>query len=90
MLGDAYAKKNDLNHAVEAWTKLIAAYPKDVALVSTVVNKIGQSGQGCRGQADHRGGRGFESRRPGSRAPQVASFCWPPRYVERPPPPASR
>ena len=37
MLGDAYAKKNDLNHAVEAWTKLIAAYPKDVALVSTVV-----------------------------------------------------
>ena len=45
MLGDAYAKKNDLNHAVEAWTKLIAAYPKDVALVSTVVNKIGQSGQ---------------------------------------------
>ncbi len=45
MLGDAYALKNDLNHAVEAWTKLIAAYPKDVQLVSTVVNKIGQSGQ---------------------------------------------
>jgi len=45
MLGDAYAGKNDLNHAVEAWTKLIAAYPKDVQLVSTVVNKIGQSGQ---------------------------------------------
>jgi tetratricopeptide (TPR) repeat protein len=45
MLGDAYAQKNDLNHAVEAWTKLIAAYPKDVQLVSTVVNKIGQSGQ---------------------------------------------
>ena len=45
MLGDAYAQKNDLNHAVEAWTKLIAAYPKDVSLVSTVVNKIGQSGQ---------------------------------------------
>ena len=45
MLGDAYATKNDLNHAVEAWTKLIAAYPKDVQLVSTVVNKIGQSGQ---------------------------------------------
>jgi predicted Zn-dependent protease len=45
MLGDAYAAKNDLNHAVEAWTKLIAAYPKDVQLVSTVVNKIGQSGQ---------------------------------------------
>jgi predicted Zn-dependent protease len=45
MLGDAYATKNDLNHAVESWTKLIAAYPKDVQLVSTVVNKIGQSGQ---------------------------------------------
>jgi predicted Zn-dependent protease len=45
MLGDAYALKNDLNHAVESWTKLIAAYPKDVQLVSTVVNKIGQSGQ---------------------------------------------
>jgi predicted Zn-dependent protease len=45
MLGDAYAQKNDLNHAVEAWTKLIAAYPKDVQLVSTVVNKIGMSGQ---------------------------------------------
>ncbi|MBK5187239.1 MAG: hypothetical protein JJD97_03280 [Gemmatimonadaceae bacterium] len=45
MLGDAYAGKNDLNHAVEAWTKLISAYPKDVQLVSTVVNKIGQSGQ---------------------------------------------
>jgi predicted Zn-dependent protease len=45
MLGDAYAQKQDLNHAVEAWTKLIAAYPKDVQLVSTVVNKIGQSGQ---------------------------------------------
>ena len=45
MLGDAYAQKNDLNHAVEAWTKLIASYPKDVQLVSTVVNKIGQSGQ---------------------------------------------
>lgn len=45
MLGDAYAQKQDFNHAVEAWTKLIAAYPKDVQLVSTVVNKIGQSGQ---------------------------------------------
>ena len=45
MLGDAYAGKNDLNHAVEAWTNLIASYPKDVQLVSTVVNKIGQSGQ---------------------------------------------
>ena len=45
MLGDAYAAKNDFNHAVESWTKLIAAYPKDVQLVSTVVNKIGQSGQ---------------------------------------------
>ncbi|HSU94791.1 MAG TPA: tetratricopeptide repeat protein [Gemmatimonadaceae bacterium] len=45
MLGDAYAAKKDLNHAVEAWTKLIAAYPKDVQLVSTVVNKIGQSGE---------------------------------------------
>jgi predicted Zn-dependent protease len=45
MLGDAYAAKSDFNHAVEAWTKLIAAYPKDVQLVSTVVNKIGQSGQ---------------------------------------------
>jgi predicted Zn-dependent protease len=44
MLGDAYAAKNDLNHAVEAWTKLIASYPKDVQLVSTIVNKIGQSG----------------------------------------------
>ncbi|MEO7038707.1 MAG: tetratricopeptide repeat protein [Candidatus Elarobacter sp.] len=45
MLGDAYAQKQDFNHAVEAWTKLIASYPKDVQLVSTVVNKIGQSGQ---------------------------------------------
>jgi predicted Zn-dependent protease len=45
MLGDAYALKKDLNHAVESWTKLIAAYPKDVQLVSTVVNKIGQSGE---------------------------------------------
>jgi predicted Zn-dependent protease len=45
MLGDAFAEKKDFNHAVEAWTKLIAAYPKDVQLVSTVVNKIGQSGQ---------------------------------------------
>ena len=45
MLGDEYAAKKDFNHAVEAWTKLIAAYPKDVQLVSTVVNKIGQSGQ---------------------------------------------
>jgi tetratricopeptide (TPR) repeat protein len=38
MLGDAYAAKKDLNHAVESWTKLIAAYPKDVQLVSTVVS----------------------------------------------------
>ena len=45
MLGDAYAQKQDFNHAVESWTKLISAYPKDVQLVSTVVNKIGQSGQ---------------------------------------------
>jgi predicted Zn-dependent protease len=45
MLGDIYAQKNDLNHAVEAWTNLIASYPKDVQLVATVVNKIGQSGQ---------------------------------------------
>jgi len=45
MLGDAYAGKNDFNHAVEAWTNLIASYPKDVQLVATVVNKIGQSGQ---------------------------------------------
>jgi tetratricopeptide (TPR) repeat protein len=45
MLGDAYAGKSDFNHAVEAWTNLIASYPKDVQLVSTVVNKIGQSGQ---------------------------------------------
>ncbi len=44
MLGDAYATKNDLNHAVQSWTNLVAAYPKDVPLVSTVVNKIGQSG----------------------------------------------
>ncbi|HXY31335.1 MAG TPA: tetratricopeptide repeat protein [Gemmatimonadaceae bacterium] len=48
MTGEAYREKGDtasIGKAVETWSRLIAAYPKDAVLVNDMVNRIAESGR---------------------------------------------